>query len=584
MKVKRHIDCEVVDFQVLSNDYAKMVFLRADRTIEFQAKFGTYYETRIPKAGRALTYHFPTCDLFTVGSTNEIYRLNLEQGRFMKPWESSSPAVNACGVNPAFGWLGFGGSDGTFECWDPRDKACSAALQIDRSLLESLNLMVTPKVNVEISSFQWSNDGIQLAVGTSTGHVLLYDMRSSVPVLTKDHQFDTPIVDVKFHDATRNVISSCRKIVRMWSRDTAANFAYIEPGVNINNICLVPDSGLIFMATEQPKMNVYYVPDLGPAPEWCAFLDNLTEELEEDTVATQYQDYKFVTREELDKLGVTKLIGTPYLRAYSNGFYIDFRLYSKIRAIAKPDEYKDYIKDRIRQKMEEKRSSRISVNRGKAPKVNQHVAAVTTRPEILQDPRFARMWSDQTMKVDTDSDAYKRVKPSGARRIEKESDEEDADAEGQENEPDEESDDFDLVNEGVVGSDEEDSADPSPGTRLKRKREEESDDEDEDEEEEEKEIAKRATQLRFFEARESRNPLAQKDDNKRRKLSVSLGARVQKEVPKEARSRAASGALSMTFIPQDVKDSRAKAIENKHHRRERNKERRPARGLFKGRK
>ena len=61
------------------------------------------------------------------------------------------------------------------------------------------------------------------------------------------------------------------------------------------------------------------------------------------------------------------------------------------------------------------------------PKVNQHVAAVTNRPEILEDPRFTRMWSDNSVKVDTGSDAYKRMRPSGARYIEAESEEEDED-------------------------------------------------------------------------------------------------------------------------------------------------------------
>jgi len=102
--------------QILSDDFSKLVFLRTDRTIEFHAKFGHYYKTRLPKVrhdpqnffgpdwslttgqclqfGRDIAYHFPTCDLYTVGVTNEIYRLNLEQGRFLKPLESACPAIN----------------------------------------------------------------------------------------------------------------------------------------------------------------------------------------------------------------------------------------------------------------------------------------------------------------------------------------------------------------------------------------------------------------------------------------------------------------------------------------------------------
>lgn len=42
---------------------------------------------------------------------------------------------------------------------------------------------------------------------------------------------------------------------------------------------------------------------LGPAPRWCSFLDNLTEELEENPESTIYDDYKFVTRQDLENLG-----------------------------------------------------------------------------------------------------------------------------------------------------------------------------------------------------------------------------------------------------------------------------------------
>lgn len=48
---------------------------------------------------------------------------------------------------------------------------------------------------------------------------------------------------------------------------------------------------------------------LGPAPKWCGFLDNLTEELEETVMETVYDDYKFVTKKELEDLGLSHLIG-----------------------------------------------------------------------------------------------------------------------------------------------------------------------------------------------------------------------------------------------------------------------------------
>jgi ribosome biogenesis protein ENP2 len=52
-----------------------------------------------------------------------------------------------------------------------------------------------------------------------------------------------------------------------------------------------------------------WLQSLGPAPQWCSFLDSLTEELEEKHVDTIYDDYKFVTRKELQDLGLDHLMG-----------------------------------------------------------------------------------------------------------------------------------------------------------------------------------------------------------------------------------------------------------------------------------
>ena len=56
---------------------------------------------------------------------------------------------------------------------------------------------------------------------------------------------------------------------------------------------VVRQSGLVFVAAEQPKILSFFIPALGPAPKWCSFLDSLTEELEEQA-ADVYEDYKFV--------------------------------------------------------------------------------------------------------------------------------------------------------------------------------------------------------------------------------------------------------------------------------------------------
>lgn len=45
---------------------------------------------------------------------------------------------------------------------------------------------------------------------------------------------------------------------------------------------------------------------------------------------------RFVTRQELDRLALGHLVGTPLLRAYMHGFFVDNRLYrkAKVRRLA----------------------------------------------------------------------------------------------------------------------------------------------------------------------------------------------------------------------------------------------------------
>ena len=43
-----------------------------------------------------------------------------------------------------------------------------------------------------------------------------------------------------------------------------------------------------------------------------------------------YDDYQFVTRKDLEQLGLAHLIGTNLLRAYMHGYFMDVRLYKKV--------------------------------------------------------------------------------------------------------------------------------------------------------------------------------------------------------------------------------------------------------------
>nr|CAG8469172.1 4793_t:CDS:10 [Entrophospora candida] len=383
MKFSRHTDSENVNFLALSDDWTKTVFLQNDRTIEFHSQ--------------NLAYHYPTCDLLLAASSNEVYRLNLNQGKFLNSIETNSPSgVNVSVINPVHQLFGFGTEDGTLEFWDPRSKTRVGLLapklpsHITTTNDDGVGGNEQQKNNgFSVTAMEYRTDGLSLAVGISTGHVLLYDLRASRPWLVKDHQYGYPIKNLKWYDdvigdkGRNKVISADCKIMKIWDAEDVigTNFTSVEPNTDINDICIIPETGLIFVANEGIQIGAYYIPALGPAPKWCSFLDNLTEELEENPQQNIYDDYKFVTRKELEKLGMEHLIGTNILRPYMHGFFVDLRLYEKAKSIANPFAYSEYREQIIKQKLEKERESRIRVTK-KLPKGEN----------LLEDGRFKELF------------------------------------------------------------------------------------------------------------------------------------------------------------------------------------------------
>ncbi|XP_043366180.1 nucleolar protein 10 isoform X2 [Dermochelys coriacea] len=421
LKFERCLDSEVVTFDILSDDYSKIVFLQCDRYVEFHSQHGRYYRTRIPKFGRDFSYHYPSCDLYFVGASSEIYRLNLEQGRYLNSLQTDASENNVCDINPIHCLFATGTAEGKVECWDPRTRNRVGVLDCALS-------SVTADTEIDglpsISALKF-NGALNMAVGTSTGQVLLYDLRSSNPLLVKDHQYGLPIKSIQFQDPLDLIISADSRIIKMWNKDTGKIFTSMEPEHDINDVCLYPNSGMLLTANEDPKMNIYYIPVLGPAPRWCSFLDNLTEELEENPESTVYDDYKFVTRKDLENLGLAHLIGSPLLRAYMHGFFMDIRLYHKVKIMVNPFAYEEYRKEKIRQKIEETRAQRVQLK--KLPKVNKDLALKLieeeeeqqpTRkkkqknlPNILTDDRFKVMFENPDFQVDEKSEEFRLLNP-----------------------------------------------------------------------------------------------------------------------------------------------------------------------------
>jgi len=131
-------------------------------------------------------------------------------------------------------------------------------------------------------------------------------------------------------------VSSDRKVIKLTNISSGTNFSSIEPGYDINMFTLVKDSGLFIVAGENTRIGQFFMPSLDNAPKWCPFLENITEELEENNTQLVYDEFKFLTTDDLEQLGATNLIGGKMLRNYMHGYLMHLKLYNKLRMVSDP--------------------------------------------------------------------------------------------------------------------------------------------------------------------------------------------------------------------------------------------------------
>ncbi|KAK0708361.1 WD40-repeat-containing domain protein [Lasiosphaeris hirsuta] len=434
LSFSRHTKSENTTFLMLSQDYTKSIHLQSDRSIEFHTPMGCHYEVRLPRFGRDLAYLrqstevlVPSVGLSSDGSgLGEVFRLDLERGQFLRPWQvdvgGDDPnsglqgGVNAGCVNVAavaestHGLCTFGTSIGTVEFFDPRSKGRVAVLGSQDG---------------EVTALDYSKDGLSLALGTSTGQILVFDLRNPRPLLKKDQGMGLAIknlIHLNTPTGDRKLLSADKRIIKIWDEQSGDLWTSIEPMVDINFVTHCPDSGMIMTANEGKQMHSFFIPDLGLAPRWCHFLDNLVHEMETETRTETYDEYKFLTVPELKALNLAHLIGkTSVLRPYMHGYFVNSKFYDQARLIANPYIWEEERAKRVKERVEKERASRI---RGvKKVKVNQKLAdkiikrqenreTVDVKAGILGDDRFGKIFEDEAFKVDETSHEFRALNPS----------------------------------------------------------------------------------------------------------------------------------------------------------------------------
>ena len=168
----------------------------------------------------------------------------------------------------------------------------------------------------------------------------------------------------------------------------------------------------------------------------------MTEEMEEKQTTTSYEDYKFLTKNELEQINASDLIGTKMLKPYMHGFFMEAKQYRKLKSMTDPFAFEKYREEKINKKLEELRENRIVFQR-KLPKVNSKFMEEVMREDVkrtrkakaahekveyaqnlLTDNRFSKLFKDKDFNIDPHSEEYKRNKPLEPKRVVDESDEE----------------------------------------------------------------------------------------------------------------------------------------------------------------
>jgi ribosome biogenesis protein ENP2 len=414
----------------------------------------------------------------------ECYRLNLEVGRFMRSYEvdvggddvtsagsgSLQGGINAGAVNTgaiaedSHNLLAFGTSIGTVEFWDSRSRNRVGILSAPQDAFEG---------RAEISAMTYHRSGLELAVGNSNGLVHLYDLRSPQPLLKKDQGYGFPIKNIIYLDSNTStraqtsepkILTADKRIIKIWDPRDGASWTSVEPAVDLNHVEWVKDSGMLLTANEGKQQHSFFIPQLGPAPKWCAFLDNIVEEMAEDpndpgafgkgSAGEVYDNFKFLTMPQLQQLNLDHLVGTTnLLRPYMHGYFVAQKLYEEARMISNPDLWQEQRAKTIAEKINKERESRIRGNKKVAVKVNRKLAEkILERQDkedrrkakrvlkkggdddmvdiekapavaevgdehkpagtILSDPRFARLFEDEDFEVDEHSHEFQALNPS----------------------------------------------------------------------------------------------------------------------------------------------------------------------------
>eukprot|EP00331_Platyophrya_macrostoma_P010867 CAMPEP_0176429192 /NCGR_PEP_ID=MMETSP0127-20121128/13576_1 /TAXON_ID=938130 /ORGANISM="Platyophrya macrostoma, Strain WH" /LENGTH=641 /DNA_ID=CAMNT_0017810973 /DNA_START=24 /DNA_END=1949 /DNA_ORIENTATION=+ len=426
LKYSFNADMPILGGVSLSSDFRKFALRGEGRQITIHHSAAIVDRIRVPHTQRCLAYHPQTAELLSSGTTHEIFRFNLETGSFVESYKTTSDdGVNCVESFAGSGLILTAGMNGCVEAWDSRSASCAGVLRVTGNGAAS-----GLTTSAEITTVATDNrNGLLFSCGTDKGNVLLYDIRSGRPLIQKDHMNGLPIVKTYFFQGkstttgeSTHILTADTRSVKVWNKHSGANFTTIETPADIYDFTVLraqhnmvapyecDDSGVITICCDTPRVQVHFIPQLGVAPRWAAFLDTITEELEEKEQNVVYEDYTFIAKTEMDALGIkAEDLADGKVRPAMHGCFIENSLYRELKAVLDPGAFDRHVMASKQKKLEERWGNRIS----KFKRVDKEAEAAKKQDAIAlasSDPRFAgKLSQDAAFAVDALNPEYKKL-------------------------------------------------------------------------------------------------------------------------------------------------------------------------------
>lgn len=166
----------------------------------------------------------------------------MELGRFVTSMDSTAPATNCCEINDYHQLLLCGTVDGKVEAYDHRDPARVGVMDCRIRSLGGFDIESHFGATPEVTCVKYK-DAMTFGVGTSTGHVMLYDLRSSKPMVVKDHNLGLAIKKIGFVKDHDVVLSMDSRVMKFWDETSGNPLGAIESDDPFVDFVRYPDSG-----------------------------------------------------------------------------------------------------------------------------------------------------------------------------------------------------------------------------------------------------------------------------------------------------------------------------------------------------